>query len=249
MNNKRRESIIDVLDHGYVRLVDKMGDDTTIVNAARVSYDKQTDELRPQDERLLNFLAREGHTSPFRHAMLQFEIYAPLMVARQHWKHVIGSAYTKQSHDGLDAWNESSRRYVTEEPQFYIPRADQWRTAPDNMKQGSGDLVKYENEDLAESSSYHLAELIETSVQLYEGALKYGIAAEQARLFLPANAMYVRFYWTVSLQAVIHFLQLREAPDAQFEIREYANAIDKHVRESFPAAYKAFRGGGRDEDN
>lgn len=123
---------IDVLDHGYVRLITTMGDDLTVANAARVSFDKESGELTAQDRRIIAFLGREGHTSPFRHAMVQVEMYAPLMVARQHWKHVVGSDHT------MDAWNESSRRYVTEQPTFYIPRADEWRSLPDDRKQEIG---------------------------------------------------------------------------------------------------------------
>ena len=106
-----------VLDKGYVRLVDVMGSDLSVVNSARVSYDKQVDELGDKDTGLIRFLAREGHTSPFRHASLQFEVYAPLMVARQWWKYIIGSSHQ----DNMAAWNESSRRYITEEPEFYDP--------------------------------------------------------------------------------------------------------------------------------
>ncbi|WP_306472719.1 FAD-dependent thymidylate synthase [Bacillus toyonensis] len=129
------EMFINVLDKGYVRLVDTMGCDLSVVNSARVSYDKESTELTDKDIRLIKFLAREGHTSPFRHATVQFEIYAPLMVARQHWKYIVGSDHT------MDAWNESSRRYVTEEPTFYIPKENEWRKAPENSKQGSGNLI------------------------------------------------------------------------------------------------------------
>src|SRR5690554_2247782 len=112
-------SKIDVLDKVYIRLRDVMGDETTIANAARVSYDKRTEELTEKDERLIAFLAREGHESPFRHASLQFEVYTPLMIARQWWKYVVGSDHV------MDAWNESSRRYITENEEFYIPAADE----------------------------------------------------------------------------------------------------------------------------
>src|SRR5690625_7623008 len=104
---------INVLNNGYVRLRDVMGDDRTVANAARVSFDKRTEELDERDERLIAFLAREGHDSPFRHASLQFEVYAPLMIARQWWKYVVGSDHV------MDAWNESSRRYITENEEFY----------------------------------------------------------------------------------------------------------------------------------
>src|SRR5690606_1058278 len=123
---------INVLDKGYVILHDVMGDDLTVVNSARVSYDKKSEELTERDRRLIAFLAREDHTSPFRHASLQFEVYAPLMVARQHWKYVAGSSFQEATGDNMTAWNESSRRYITEEPTFYIPKADEWRSAPAN---------------------------------------------------------------------------------------------------------------------
>src|SRR5690625_3254458 len=113
---------INVLNNGYVRLRDVMGDDRTVANAARVSFDKRTEELDEKDERLIAFLAREGHDSPFRHASLQFEVYAPLMIARQWWKYVVGSDHV------MDAWNESSRRYITENEEFYVPNANEWRS-------------------------------------------------------------------------------------------------------------------------
>src|SRR5690625_1409711 len=127
---------ISVLDKGYVRLRDVMGDDRTVANAARVSFDRRTEELDERDERLIRFLAREGHDSPFRHASLQFEVYAPLMIARQWFKYIVGSDHT------MDAWNESSRRYINENEEFYIPQPDEWRSKPeDNIKQGSGEPV------------------------------------------------------------------------------------------------------------
>src|SRR5690606_39915056 len=113
-----------------------MGNDLTVANAARVSYDKESNEMSAKDERLIKFLAREGHTSPFRHASAQFEVYAPLMVARQWWKYVVGSDHV------MDAWNESSRRYITEEPAFYVPAVDERRSAPEHSKQGSGEPVE-----------------------------------------------------------------------------------------------------------
>src|SRR5690554_3343689 len=134
---------IDVLDKGYVILHEVLGDDLTVANAARVSYDNKSEELTEKDERLITFLAREGHTSPFRHATLQFEVYAPLMVARQWWKYVIGGAHQ------MDAWNESSRRYITEDPTFYIPKSDEWRSAPENSKQGSGENLPVEQGEIA----------------------------------------------------------------------------------------------------
>jgi thymidylate synthase (FAD) len=216
-----------VLDKGYVRLVDVMGSDLTVVNSARVSYNKAKSELDEKDIRLIKFLAREGHTSPFRHATLQFEVYAPLMVARQWWKYVVGSDHV------MDAWNESSRRYITEEPVFYVPKANEWRSAPANSKQGSGDAVEYE---LGQSYTQDLLDYIAMGERLYQDALNHGICAEQARLFLPAYGMYVRWYWTASLQSVAHFLNQRLAHDAQKEIQEYAKAVYELAIEKFPVS-------------
>ncbi|PFU19503.1 FAD-dependent thymidylate synthase [Bacillus cereus] len=219
------EMFVNVLDKGYVRLVDTMGCDLSVVNSARVSYDKESTELTDKDIRLIKFLAREGHTSPFRHATLQFEIYAPLMVARQHWKYIVGSDHT------MDAWNESSRRYVTEEPTFYIPVGDEWRTSPENSKQGSGGSVTTE---LGNEATERLVMHIDRSIAEYEEAMRHGICAEQARLFLPAYGMYVRYYWTASLQSVVHFLNQRLAHDAQLEIQSYAKAVLELSKEIFP---------------
>ncbi|ULO10092.1 FAD-dependent thymidylate synthase [Paenibacillus sp. 19GGS1-52] len=222
---------IQVLDKGYVRLVNHLGSDLTIANAARVSYAKESNELTDRDIKLIQFLAREGHTSPFRHVLLQYEIYAPLMVARQWWKYVIGSAHFEGTGDSLDAWNESSRRYITEEPTFYIPGAEQWRGKPANSKQGSGEVVEWE---LGHKHTKELMDYIELGVKKYEAALEDGICAEQARLFLPSYGLYVRWYWTASLQSVSHFLNQRLAHDAQREIQDYAKAILELTKPIFP---------------
>ncbi|MBY0012286.1 FAD-dependent thymidylate synthase [Paenibacillus typhae] len=223
--------LINVLDKGYVRLVNHMGSDLTVVNAARVSYAKQSEELSEKDIRLIRFLAREGHTSPFRHAVIQFEIYAPLMVARQWWKYVVGSAHYEGTGDSLEGWNESSRRYITEEPAFYLPSGGEWRSAPENSKQGSGSLIAWE---LGEKYTKELMDYTELGMQKYEAALADGICAEQARLFLPAYGLYVRWYWTASLQSAAHFLQQRLEHDAQKEIQDYAKAILSMVKTLFP---------------
>ncbi|MGN7387748.1 FAD-dependent thymidylate synthase [Sporosarcina sp. SAFN-015] len=230
---------IDVLDKGYVILHDILGDDRTVANAARVSYDKKTGELTDRDQRLIAFLAREGHTSPFRHATLQFELYAPLMIARQHWKYIVGSSIAEATGDNMDAWNESSRRYVTEEPTFYIPQIDEWRSAPESSKQGSGEAVdRVTGYEMLEA----LIEHVDESIRLYERAMRRGVCAEQARLFLPAYGMYVRYYWTASLQSVAHFIAQRLADDAQVEIQAYAKATLELAREHFPVSIDALIG-------
>jgi thymidylate synthase (FAD) len=222
-----------VLDHGYVRLVDRMGSDLSVVNAAKVSFDKEATDFGPREERLLQFLGREGHTSPFRHAALSFEVFAPLMVARQWWKYVVGSDHT------MEGWNESSRRYVTEEPTFYSIEPTAWRSAPANRKQGSGEPLPVE---VGRRLSAELADHYARSLERYEAAIADGVAVEQARVFLPAYALYVRWRWTASLQAVGHFLAQRLADDAQREIAAYASAVRELTEPYFPHALAAMIG-------
>jgi thymidylate synthase (FAD) len=225
--------MIKVLDHGYVRLINNMGSDLDVVNAARVSFNKEVSSLDIKDVNLINFLVKEKHDSVLRHCILSFEIYAPLMVARQWWKHHIGAS----SLDGQDGWNESSRRYITEEEEFYIPSPKQWRSAPENLKQGSGGSV---GEYHGAKYTKRLEKLSNEGYEAYKEALADGVAPEQARLLLPAYAMYVRWRWTASLNAVLHFLSLRNKDDAQYEIAEYAGAIDKLIHQYYPNTTKAW---------
>lgn len=223
---------INVLDKGYVRLVDTLGNDLSVVNAARVSYDKESEEFTAKDEKLIKFLVREGHTSPFRHAALTFEIYAPLFVARQWWKYAVSSTHV----DDQNGWNESSRRYITESEEFYVPSASSWRSKPENSKQGSGAPVD------ASIGFYYTNKLnqnIQSAVDTYHEAMADGIAPEIARLFLPAYGMYVRWRWTASLQSVMTFLDQRLEHDAQVEIQEYAFAVKDLAHQVFPQTFKA----------
>lgn len=237
---------IDVLDKGYVRLVDHMGSDLSIVNAARVSYAKESAEFSDKDESLLNYLVRNKEYSPFRHAALTFEIYAPLFMARQHWKYIVASTHI----DDQIGWNESSRRYVTEEPVFHIPADNEWRSAPENKKQGSGDVIPAKTPVLIPELSHNygdywtdeLNEYVKTGLSLYEKAMQSGIAPEQARLFLPAYGMYVRYRWTASLAAVMHFLDERLEHKAQYEIQQYAQAVRDLVVPIFPKAAGRYEG-------
>lgn len=223
---------INVLDDkGYVRLVDVMGDDCTVANAARVSFDKRTEELTEGDERLIAFLAREGHDSPFRHAVLQFEVYSPMMVTRQWEKYLIGS-----NNSEFGSRNESSRRYITENEEFYVPNADEWRSYPDDVKQGSGEPI----EDFHGAALTRLlADYIDDGQALYNDAMAMGIAPEQARLFLPAYGLHVRFRWTATLQTVAHLIQQRTADDAQYEFRLYAEAVRDLTSKHFPVSLGA----------
>jgi thymidylate synthase (FAD) len=251
-----RGSRVTVLDNGYVRLVDWMGDDLSVTNAARASYMKEANKLRPADERLIAFLSEHGHMSPFRHAVVQLEIKAPLMVARQWFKYRIGAAHTPdsaellgtevpeallwqgQGDDGGSGWgdllqgrNEASRRYVTLLPEFYVPAVDAWRGKPENSKQGSGDAVP---NALGAEATRRLLQTIERGVADYEWALENGICAEQARLFLPAYGLFTVWRWTVSIQGVAHFLSQRLGDDAQVEIQRYAEAVRDLAMPIFP---------------
>jgi thymidylate synthase (FAD) len=218
---------INVLDNGYIRLVDTLGTDLSVVNAARVSYDKESAEFEHRDKQLLGYLIRNNHTSPLRHAALTFEVYAPLFVARQWWKYAVASTHI----DDQNGWNESSRRYITEEEEFYIPLKDQWRSAPENSKQGSGEPI---NEDVGYKHFGRLLDTIIIGTKYYHEAMEDDVAPELARLFLPAYGMYVRWRWTVSLQGVLTFLDQRLEHDAQWEIQKYAEAVLELSRNSFP---------------
>jgi thymidylate synthase (FAD) len=219
------KNTIQVLDKGYVRLVDTMGSDLSVVNAARASFAKESLELDQKDVHLIDFLIRENHMSPFRHAFATFEFKAPLMVARQHWKYVVGSDHT------MDSWNESSRRYITIEPEFYVPAVDEWRLAPDNKKQGSGGPI---GPWIGSVLTAELIRYIEQGEALYAMAMDNGVAAEQARLFLPAYGMYVVYRWTCSLQSIALFLNQRLDEGSQVEIRDYARAVLSLIQPEFP---------------
>lgn len=223
--DNNQDTLIKVLDKGYVRLVDHMGSDLSVVNAARASFAKESKEMSTNDARLLDFLIRENHMSPFRHAFLTFELKAPLMVARQHWKYVVGSDHT------MDSWNESSRRYLSMEPEFYVPNEDQWRLAAENKKQGSSGLAGPWTGAVLRTE---LNNLIEKCESIYNMAIEQGIAPEQARLFLPAYGMYVVYRWSCSLQSLCLFLNQRLAEDSQLEIQEYARAIYVLSESKFP---------------
>ena len=230
-NLTEKTNTINVLSNGYVRLVDSMGSDLSVVNAARASYDKESKSLTEKDIKLIKFLARENHWSPFRHAFMTFEFKAPLMVARQHWKYVVGSDHT------MDSWNESSRRYVTSEPDFYVPTISEWRLAPENLKQGSGEFV---GDELGGVLTSKLIDTIDYCVKNYEFAMEeMNIAPEQARLFLPAYGMNVLYRWSCSLQSVGLFLKQRLHDTAQLEISEYAKAVYDLISLTYPHSLEA----------
>lgn len=222
---------IDVLDKGYVRYVDHMGSDLTVANAARASFLKESEEFGENDRKLLAYLIRKNEWSPFRHAFVSLEVKAPLMVARQWWKYVVGSDHT------MVAWNEASRRYITMEPEFYVPGPGEWRSVPENKKQGSGGPIALEDGTILTKD---LLDYIDQGIVLYEKALDMGVAPEQARLLLPAYGMYTVWRWTDSINSMAHFLTERLADGAQHEITDYAKAVRDIVLPYFSVSLGAF---------
>lgn len=212
-----------------VTLLDHMGTDLTVVNAARVSFDKEALfewdheelclKLSDADARLVKYLARHDHWSPFAHTSVQFRVKAPIFVARQLVKHQVGGV-----------WNEVSRRYVDSEPEFYIPA--EWRGRPDgSVKQGSGEPVSYHAlvEAVVKKTT---AEALAT----YNALLSGGIAPEMARMVLPQNTM-TEWYWTGSLMFWARVCRQRLDVHAQAESRQVAQLVSQHMRELFPVSW------------
>nr|MDH3082606.1 FAD-dependent thymidylate synthase [Bacillus subtilis] len=227
MGNKMNEKI-NVLDNGYVRLTNVMGSDLSVVNSARVSYDKESTELDEKDIRLIKFLARERHTSPFRHATLQFEVYAPLMVARR-----IGST----SSEPITQWTHGTNQAAAILPKSLRFIFRNRTNGVQHRRIRSKDPVRPYRRSAGFIFTDELEKYIERGEELYNFAMEHGgICAEQARLFLPAYGMYVRYYWTASLQSVTHFLNQRLAHDSQAEIQEYAKAVYALAKPKFPVS-------------
>jgi len=202
-----------------VKLIDIMGSDLTVVNAARVSFAKESNEFSDKDAKLIHYLAKHNHWSPFGHASLQFRIKAPIFVARQLVKHQVGLV-----------WNEVSRRYVDSEPEFYIP--EKWRLKADNKKQGSSD----------ETIEYSLGSTLEFIKTTYNNMLKANIAPEMARMILPQN-LYTEWYWSGTLMAFARVCNLRCKDDTQWETRVIANLIDCECKQHFPTSWRALKNG------
>ena len=222
----------------YVTITNHMGDDLTVVNAARVSFAKESaaqdgeyteveynswDGLIPvlseADKKLINYLGKHNHWSPFGHCQLQFRITAPVFVARQLVKHQVGLT-----------WNEVSRRYVDNKPEFYTPPDSMWRMKADNKKQGSSEeTVHYDIQ-----AAYKFAE------QCYDNMLDSGIAPEVARIVLPQSMM-TEWYWSGTLYAFARVCNLRCKPDAQFETRIITDQIDEQAKKLFPVSWEALR--------
>ena len=205
-----------------VQLIDKMGTDLSVVNAARVSYSKESKSFSVQDERLIKYLAEHEHWSPFAHASMQFRIKAPILVARQLVKHQVGLV-----------WNEVSRRYVDNPPELAQP--DAWRGRPKNSKQGSDGTV-----ELGQTIDHNLETTMEGCLILYNTLIQKGVAPEQARMVLPQSMM-TEWYWSGTVYAFARVCNLRCKPDTQKETQDVANVIDKLADEAFPYCWKYLR--------
>ena len=220
---------IDVLDKGYIEVVDVLGDDLTPVNAARVSFGGRSKTFEDKDRRLSKFLIKHKHFSPFRHQHVMMIIKAPEFVMRQWYKHVVGIE-TTSSHPTKDpAWNEISGRYVPVK-EYYYPQYFRKQSA-DNKQASEGEI-----ED--QKQGYFLWEKGLHQVQeTYKELLELGVAKEQARAILPLN-QYTQVWWTASFQAIMNFIELRDEKTAQVEIQEYARALKKIMLEVYPETTK-----------
>ena len=235
---------IEVLDKGHVELMDHMGSDLTVCNAARVSFNKESEWgldfdaierlkscpynksdvrlLKEKDEKLIRYLAKHNHWTPFAHPQITLRVKAPISIRTQFFKHKQGFVE-----------NEISRRYVSYEPEFYSPT---WRGKPtDGAKQGSEDFITEETRTNLYDAIYR--ESYETALHVYNTLIEKGIAPEQARFVLP-QGMYTEWYWTGSLAAFARFYKQRKDDHAQWEIREYANAVGKIIEPYFPVSWK-----------
>ncbi|MDQ3778355.1 MAG: FAD-dependent thymidylate synthase [Actinomycetota bacterium] len=215
---------IPVLDHGFVRLDDAMADDLSVVNGARVSFARHKTELDDGDAGLIRFLMRERHGTPFEHNAFRFHVRAPIFVAREWFRHRIGS------------FNEFSMRYARATDDFYVPEAEDVRTQVGKPGAYSFDPV---GDDLAEATREELRAVYDAAYAAYERLVEQGVARELARAVLPVGA-YTEFYWTVNARALMNFLSLRNAEAAQREIRRYAEACERFFADRMPVTHKAF---------
>lgn len=214
-----------VLDHGYVELVDSMGGDLSIVNAARTSYNNPSDELTDADRGLIKYLAKHRHGTPFEMVTVKFEVQAPIFVFREWHRHRIASI------------NEMSGRYVELERLFYVPSRDNVRE-----QKGKPGHYTYERMDDGKTAAgvrYGIELACNHSFDMYEDFLKRGVAKEQARMVLPLNT-YSKMVWSCNLRALFNFLSLRNHDRAQYEIRVYADAMEEMVKAVAPVAMESF---------
>src|SRR3954469_270568 len=218
------EDAIRVLDHGFVRLDDSMATDLSVANAARVSFARRKEEMDEADEGLIRFLMRDRHGTPFEHNSFRFHVRAPIFVAREWFRHRMGS------------FNEFSMRYAKATDDFYVP-------APEDVRSQVGKPGAYSfepvSDELAEATREKLQAVYETAYLAYEQLVELGVARELARSVLPVGA-YTEFYWTVNARSLMNFLSLRNSETAQREIRRYAEACERFLEEHMPVTYAAF---------
>ena len=220
---------INVLDKGYIEVVDSLGDDLTPVNAARVSFGGRSKTFEDKDRRLSKFLIKHKHFSPFRHQHVMMIIKAPEFVMRQWYKHVVGIE-TTSSHPTKDhAWNEISGRYVPVEDYYYPTN---FRKQSEDNKQASEGSI-----DDQEGTSRLWKDAIWYANHFYKSLLKNGVAKEQARAILPLS-QYTEVYWTASFQAIMNFIELRDESTAQWEIQQYAKVMKDMMFEIYPKTTK-----------
>ena len=221
LHSSEMEQKRNVLDKGFVELLDTFGSDLTVVNAARVSFHKESKEMTKRDEGLIRYLAEHNHVTPFFHPQAQFRLKMPIFVAREWFRHQIGAAR-----------NEVSRRYVDEPPECYVPDVVRARDA--KLKQGSK-AEGVEDNSLAQSL---IRESNHSAMQMYDGLLKMGVAPEVARTVLP-QGLYSEWIETASIAFYARVCSLRLDPSAQWEIRQYAEAVKELLVKKFPISWDA----------
>jgi thymidylate synthase (FAD) len=223
------ENTIPVLDHGFVRLDGAMASDLSVVNGARVSFARHKAEMDESDEGLIRFLMRDRHGTPFEHNAFRFHVRAPLFVAREWFRHRVGS------------FNEFSMRYAKASDEFYVP-------APEDVRSQVGKPGSYSFEpvepELAEQTRDELQTVYNAAYETYNRLVEQGVARELARLVMPMGA-YTEFYWTVNARSLMNFVSLRAAETAQREIRRYAEACERFLAEKMPVTHSAFVANGR----
>jgi thymidylate synthase (FAD) len=204
-----------------VELIEAAGGDLSVVNSARVSFNKSVEAMEAGDEKLINYLAKHRHDTPFRHNFIQLRCSVPLFLARQLMKHQAGLT-----------WNEESKRYVDDIPEIYYP--DEWRERPEkSIKQGSGKRHKY----TPRWSRFYEAHMHE-SLDMYRDMIRDGIAPEMARMVLPQSMM-VNFIWSGNLLAFYHVWNLRSGEGAQEEAQLFAELLREAIEPAFPISWKA----------
>ena len=231
----RTEQPIQVLDHGFVRLDDAMADDLSVVNGARVSFARRKTEMEESDEGLIRFLMRDRHGSPFEHNAFRFHVRCPIFVAREWFRHRIGS-FNEFSLRYAKATDEFSMRYAKATDDFYVPEPEDVRTQVGKPGAYSFEQVSPE---LAEETREELETVYREAYAAYARLVEKGVARELARSVIPVGA-YTQFYWTVNARALMNFVSLRNAEFAQLEIRRYAEAVEAFFAEQMPVTHAAF---------